>query len=116
MSVDDFHRYGSMKLFMHQIYEYRKGVRRLVLCTMPPSCAELMRERLDGQGIAHLTQTVGEGKVNLYFGDACCLGVVSTFLHKAMSELTPQEDFMLGAMLGYDIGLQCERFCKRAAV
>lgn len=25
----------------------------------------------------------------------------------------PEEDFMLGIMLGYDISMQCERYCKR---
>ena len=27
----------------------------------------------------------------------------------------PEEDFILGALLGYDICMQCERFCKRTA-
>lgn len=116
MSAEDFSRYDSMKLFMHQIYEYRKGVRQLVLCTMTPPCAELLCERLDGQCIAYVVQPVGDNKVNLYFGDKTCLNVVRTFVHKSLSELTPAEDFMLGAMLGYDIRQQCERYCKRAAV
>lgn len=116
MSAEDFYTYDSMKLFMHQIYEYRKGVRQLVLCTMCTACAKIMRERLESQGIPYLEQPVGERKVNLYFGNAVCLKVVQTFIHKAMHELTPAEDFMLGAMLGYDIRQQCERFCKRAAV
>lgn len=116
MSAEDFNTYDSMKLFMHQIYEYRKGVRQLVLCTMCPECSALLRERLEHQGIAFLEQPVSEKKVNLYFGNEVCLNVVRTFVHKALHELTPAEDFMLGAMLGYDIRQQCERFCKRAAV
>ena len=27
--------------------------------------------------------------------------------------LSPEEDFILGAMLGYDICAQCERYCER---
>lgn len=114
MSAEDFDRYDSLKLFMHQIYEFRKGVRQLVLCTTCPRCAAILRERLDSQGIAHLTQPVSEKKVNLYFGDKLCLQTVETFIHKPLNRLTPAEDFMLGAMLGYDIRQQCERYCRRS--
>ena len=91
MSAEDFSRYGSMKLFMHHIYEFQKGVRSLVLCTMCRTCASLVCDRLDRLGIAHLTQPVTDNKVNLYFGNRLCLD----------------------AMLGYDITGQCERYCKR---
>lgn len=33
--------------------------------------------------------------------------------NKPLSQLTPEEDFILGAMLGYDICAQCERYCER---
>lgn len=113
MSSEDFSRFDSLKLFMHQIYEYRKGVRPLVLCTMCNDCAQIMCKRLDEQGIPYIEQPVSNNKVNLYFGKKACLDVVRTFVHKPMHVLTPAEDFMLGAMLGYDITAQCERFCKR---
>ncbi len=113
MSAEDFTRFDSLKLYMHQIYEYRKGVRQLVLCTMCPDCAAIIKERLSGQGISYLEQRVTESKVNLYFGSRLCLDVVQTFLHKPMSELSAAENFMLGTMLGYDLLGQCERFCKR---
>ena len=70
MSAEDFRRYDSMKLFMHNIYEFQKGVRRLVLCTMCPTCAVLVCSRLDALGIGHVLQRVTDEKVNLYFGDA----------------------------------------------
>ena len=46
MSAEEFSRYDSMKLFLHQIYEFQKGVRSLVLCTMCRTCASLLSERL----------------------------------------------------------------------
>ena len=58
-------------------------------------------------------QPVTDNKVNLYFGNRLCLDAVKTFVHKPLNELSPEEDFMLGAMLGYDITGQCERYCKR---
>ena len=113
MSAEDFSRHGSMKLFMHHIYEFQKGVRSLVLCTMCRTCAVLDCERLDRLGIEHLTQPVTDSKVNLYFGNRLCLNAVRMFVHKPLNELTPEVDFMLGAMLAYDRARQCERFCKR---
>ena len=113
MSAEDFTRFDSLKLFLHQIYEFRKGVRNLVLCTMCPSCADILRKRLDSLGIAHLTQPVSDKKLNLYFGNENCLNAVKTFVHKPLNKLTPEEDFILGTMLGYDIRQQCERYCKR---
>ena len=54
-----------------------------------------------------------DDKVNLYFGKRSCLDAVQTFVDKPLNKLTPEEDFMLGIMLGYDISMQCERYCKR---
>ena len=73
MSAEEFRRYDSMKLFLHQIYEFRKGVRNLVLCTMCRTCAALLAERLERQGIGYLVQEVAGNKVNLYFGNRQCL-------------------------------------------
>lgn len=113
MSAEEFSRYDSMKLFLHQIYEFQKGVRNLVLCTMCRTCASLLSERLERLGIAYRIQSVTDSKVNLYFGNRMCLETVATFIHKPLNELSAEEDFMLGAMLGYDIAGQCERYCKR---
>lgn len=115
MSAEDFSRYDSMKLLLHHIYEFQKGVRRLILCTMCPTCAELFCERLRRQGIDYLLQPVTDRKVNLYFGEPSCLELVRTFVHKPLNRLTPEEDFMLGAQLGYDLVRQCERYCRRRA-
>ena len=113
MSAEEFSRYDSMKLFLHQIYEFQKGVRSLVLCTMCRTCASLLSERLERLGITYRIQSVTDSKVNLYFGNRVCLEPVATFIHKPLNELSAEEDFMLGAMLGYDIAGQCERYCKR---
>ena len=113
MSEQDYVRFGELKIFMHQIYEFKKGVRNLVLCTMCPTCAALVAERLRGQRIEYLIQEVTDNKVNLYFGKRACLDAVRAFIDKPLNRLTPEQDFMLGAMLGYDIIQQCERFCRQ---
>lgn len=112
MSLEDFNRYSSMKLYMHHIYEFQKGVRNLVLCTMCPTCATLVCERLDRLGIGHVTQEISPEKVNLFFGNELCLNVVRSFIDTPLNKLTAEQDFMLGAMLGYDIARQCERYCR----
>ncbi len=115
MSAEDYARFGEMKMIMHHIYEFKKGIRSLILCTLCKTCASLVAERLERQGIGYLMQEVGDRKVNLYFGKQACLDAVARFVHKPLNRLTPEEDFMLGAMLGYDITMQCERFCARKA-
>ena len=115
MSVQEYLRFGQMKMFLRHIYEYQKGIRSLVLCTMCPTCAQLLSERLERQGIDYLIQPVGEEKVNLFFGKRICLETVRAFVDKPLNKLTPEEDFMLGTMLGYDVSIQCERFCRRRA-
>ena len=113
MSAQDYVRFGEMKMFMHHIYEFKKGIRSLVLCTMCRTCADLVTEKLRKQGISFLLQEVAGNKVNLYFGKQACLDTVRTFIDRPLNQLTPEEDFMLGAMLGYDISIQCERFCRK---
>jgi len=103
MSADDFNRHTDLKMLLHHIYEFQKGVRRLVLCTICPTCARLMAERLQARRIDYLVQPVTADKVNLYFGHRACL----------LNELSAEEDFMLGVMLGYDLPMQCERYCTR---
>lgn len=113
MSMEEYDRFGAMKLYFHQIYELKKGVRHLVLCTMSGDCARLLIDRLESQHIDYVEQPAGAGKVNLYFGRRQCLDVVRHFIAKPLHRLTPEEDFMLGVMLGYDLKMQCERFCNR---
>lgn len=113
MSSEDFERYDSLKMLLHHIYEFQKGVRRLVLCTICPTCARLIVERLRAREIEYLVQPVTERKVNLYFGNRDCIDTVRTFVHKPLNELSDEEDFMLGVMLGYDLTMQCRRYCSR---
>ena len=98
MSAEEFSRYDSMKLFLHQIYEFQKGVRSLVLCTMCRTCASLLSERLERLGIAYRIQSVTDSKVNLYFGNRMCLETVATFIHKPLNELTAAYSFLICAV------------------
>ena len=100
---------------MNPIYEYQKGVRNLVLFTLKKEFAPAAIDRLAQLGIDHLVQEVGCKNVNIYFGRPQCVKAVRRIVSRPLYDLTPEQDFILGALLGYDICLQCERYCDRCA-
>ena len=102
-----------LKVLMNHIYELDKGVRRMVLFTCNKKYSELAVQRLESQGIPYLLQPAGQQNLNVYFGRRECLEAIRLIVTRPLNQLTPEEDFILGAMLGYDICAQCERYCKR---
>ena len=103
----------DMKVLTNHIYEYKKGVRRMVLSTFNKKYEDFAIHRLKSQNIKFVIQPVGNDCLNLYFGREECLNAIRMIVTRSLNHLTPEEDFMLGAMLGYDICTQCERFCER---
>ena len=103
----------DMKVLMNHIYEYQKGVRRMVLFTFNKRYADFALRRLESYGIDYIVQTVNDNVLNLYFGRRECLDAIRLIVTRPLHQLTPEEDFILGALLGYDICMQCERYCKR---
>lgn len=103
----------DMKVLMNHIYEFKKGVRQMVLFTFNKKYEQYALDRLEHQGIPYLVQPVGNDRLNLFFGKQQCLDAIRMMVTHPISQLTPEEDFILGAMLGYDICAECERYCKR---
>lgn len=104
---------ADMKVLMNHIYEYKKGVRRMVLFTFNKKFEDLAVMRLKHQGIEYLLQPVGNDRINLFFGKKECLEAIRLMVTRPLNKLSPEEDFILGAMLGYDICEQCKRYCER---
>lgn len=103
-----------MNVFYHLIYEFKKGVRDLVLCTLPSRFEEDVKKRLEKNKINYLIYKLSNGNINVFFGKESCLVVVNKIcVDKPLNLLTPEEDFILGILLGYSIGEQCKRYCKR---
>ena len=102
-----------MKVLVNHIYEYKKGVRRMLLYTFNKRYEQFALSKLRSQGISYIVQPVGNDHLNLFFGKAECLDAIRLMVTRPLNQLTPEEDFMLGAMLGYDICAQCERYCER---
>lgn len=104
---------AEMKVLMNHIYELQKGVRRMVLFTCNKKYGEQAVSRLESQGIPYILQPTGLQNLNVYFGRRECMEAIQFIVTRPLNQLTPEEDFILGAMLGYDICVQCERYCKR---
>lgn len=103
----------DMKVLMNHIYEYKKGVRQMVLFTFNKRYEDYATARLKRQNISYILQPVGNDRINLFFGRKQCLEAIRLMVTRPLGQLTPEEDFILGAMLGYDICAQCERYCER---
>ena len=104
---------AELKVLMNHIYEYKKGVRRMILFTCNRRYEAFAVQRLSRQAIDYVVQPAGKENVNVYFGRRECLDAIRLFITRPLNELSPEEDFILGAMLGYDICVQCERYCER---
>lgn len=103
----------DMKVLVNHIYEFKKGVRRMVLFTFNKRYEQFAVTRLQHQNISYIIQPVGNDRLNLFFGKKECLDAIRLMITKPLCQLTPEEDFILGTMLGYDICAQCERYCER---
>ncbi|ADV43992.1 Domain of unknown function DUF2023 [Bacteroides helcogenes P 36-108] len=106
-------RPADLKVFLNHVYEFKKGVRQMVLYTVNRKYEEFAIARLKSQKIEYLIQPVDNHKINLFFGRPECIHAIRCMVTRPLNQLTPEEDFILGAMLGYDICAQCERYCAR---
>ncbi|MBN1533324.1 MAG: DUF2023 family protein [Spirochaetes bacterium] len=102
-----------MKVFCHHIYEYRKGLRDLILHTMSAQHRDEVEGRLTRRGIDYLIHQVTEEKINVYFGNPLCVDMVKRMSSPRLSDLTDQEDFILAIMPGYGMLHQCQRYLER---
>lgn len=90
---------GEIRIFLNHIYEFKKGVRNMVLYTMSREHEEI--------------QEVGTNKINLFFGKPECMEAMRHIIIRPLNQLSAEEDFILGAMLGYDLCQQCKRYCNK---
>ncbi len=57
---------GEIRIFLNHIYEFKKGVRNMVLYTMSREHEEFAIRRLKNQNISYMIQEVGTNKINLF--------------------------------------------------
>ena len=102
----------DLRVFHHHIYEFKKGIRNLILTTEKAKYKAPIAERLEKENIDYVIHDISPNKINVYFGAKDCVDVIKSFQNPKLNELTPEQDFMLGIMLGYDRVRQCERYMK----
>jgi len=102
-----------MRVFVHHLYEYKKGLRNLALYTGNTEEKEAIEKKLKKENIDYYIQKNNDVRMNVFFGDNVCIKMIKQMKFKQLSNLTEEEDFILGIMLGYDRLKQCERYLKR---
>lgn len=102
---------SDLKVFHHHIYEYKKGIRKLILTTEKECYQKTIETRLNKEKIDFAVNKISANKINVFFGAKECVDIVKNF-NPRLNKITPEQDFMLGIMLGYDRLAQCSRFLK----
>jgi len=105
-----------MKVFLHHIYEYQKGLRNLVLFTGHADCRELIECKLKKSCIDYAIYPLGKTRINVFFGESVCVATVQKIGCEHLSGMSLEHDYMLGIMLGYDRIKQSVRYLKRSAL
>lgn len=100
----------------HHIYEYKKGLRNMVLFTTLAENRNFVEERLKRDSIDYFIKNINHKGINVFFGDRSCIDVVRSFGCTDLGELNPAQDFILGILLGYDQLVQCQRYLSRIDV
>lgn len=84
---------SELQVFLNYVYEYKKGVRNMVLCTLNRRYLAAAVARLDDQGICHFEQSANENNVNLYFGKPECIAAVRQFIVRAAPSVVARGGF-----------------------
>ena len=89
---------ADLKVFLNHVYEYKKGVRRMVLYTVNRKYEAFATARLRSQHIDFLVQPASDTSINLFFGRPECIRAIRFLADRPLNLLSPEEDFILGAM------------------
>lgn len=103
----------ELDLFIHMIYELDKGVRVLSLLTTSFDNEDVIKEKLEESGYEYMIEHLNNKMINVYFGISESIKVVKSFKKSSLTHLSPEEDFILGILLGYNTEKQCLRYLSR---
>ena len=81
---------AELKVFLNHVYEYKKGVRHMVLYTTNKRYQEFAVGRLNKQHIDYCIQPIGCDKINLFFGRRECIEVIQSLASRPLNQLTPR--------------------------
>jgi hypothetical protein len=104
---------GRVLSFNGYIRDLKRGLRKFALYTADKSERQKIENRLKKEEISYFIWSVKENNINVFFGNKLCVKVVKRIGEKSLSDYTPEEDFILGTLLGYGLLQQCQRFLDR---
>ena len=104
---------ATLKIFHHHRYELAKGLRPLAMMTLTADEARVVVGELVATGTPHHVQRACRAKLNVVFGRPAAVATARLLLERRLCDLTAEQDFMLGILLGYDREQQCLRFLSR---
>lgn len=107
MSID---KRKELDVFFHMIYELDKGIRGLALLTTNENNLDAVMEKLSLCNYDFIIEKLNSEYVNIFFGKKSQIQVAKKMKRNSLKELNPEEDFILGTLLGYNISVQCERY------
>ena len=105
----------ELSVFFHMLYELNKGLRNLALLTTTVENRELIEDRLEKCGYECIIEELKSGYINIFFGIKEPIDVLKKFKKNSLKDFTPEEDFILGILLGYNTNQQCKRYLTRKA-
>lgn len=106
---------NELSVFFHMLYELNKGLRSLALLTTTAENREIIVERLEKCGYDSIIEELRSGYINVFFGTTEPINVLRKFKKNSLKEFSPEEDFILGILLGYNTQQQCKRYLSRKA-
>ena len=109
MSKDERMELG---VFFHMLYELNKGLRKLSLFTCPNKNLDAIKDHLKKCNYKFIVEELVNGCSNIFFGTEEAIEVIKTFNKSSLRKFTPEEDFILGILLGYSQEQQCKRFLR----
>ena len=103
----------ELGVFFHMLYELNKGLRKLSLFTCPDKYLDKIKSHLTKCNYVFIVENLVNGSSNIFFGDEEAINVIKSFGKDSLRNFTPEEDFILGVLLGYSQEQQCKRFLRQ---
>ncbi|MDR3258565.1 MAG: DUF2023 family protein [Fusobacteriaceae bacterium] len=100
----------ELGVFFHMLYELNKGLRNLSLFTAPKKNINAIIEQLTKCNYEFIVEELKSDYANIFFGSRESVAVIRAFNKKSLKDFSPEEDFILGVLLGYNKEQQCKRF------
>ena len=70
---------ADLRVFNHHIYEFKKGIRGLILTTEKAKYKDTIENKLKKEKIDYVIHDIEKNKINVYFGEKPCVDVVYLF-------------------------------------